>query len=252
MSIRKHKLQNLINGSLEAYYWLGFLLADGHFSKTNRLVVALQQSDRNHLEKMKTFLGVGEVTIRESKLNPPVAQYSVMDVGTLRFLKERFAIVSNKTISPPNLISLTPEELFAVSIGFIDGDGAIQFPTGRTDAQLAVKCHAAWKNTLEYIFKVPVRINSAGYAYFCITDNTKLREIKNKAIQLNLPIMDRKWSKIDLNRESRMVIAQRRRSEVRTLYSQGLTLLEISTHLDLKYTTVWQLLNRKDKLCKKA
>lgn len=252
MSIRKHKLQNLINGSLEAYYWLGFLLADGHFSKTNRLVVALQQSDRNHLEKMKTFLGVGEVTIRESKLNPPVAQYSVMDVATIRFLKERFSIVSNKTVCPPDLACLSPEELFAVSIGFIDGDGSIRFQTGRTDAQLTVKCHASWQKTLEYMFNTSVRINNEGYAYFAISDNTRLREIKTKAIQLKLPLMERKWDKIDVHRESRMVVAQRRYSQVRALYEQGTSLINIARQLNLKYTTVWQLLNRKDKLCKKA
>ena len=247
MSIRKHKLQNLLDKSLESYYWLGFLLADGHFSKNDRLVVKLQQTDKDHLEKLKTFLGVGKVTIRLSKFNHRIAQYSIMDVATIRVLKERFEIVSNKTVHPPNLSNLTPEELFAVSIGFIDGDGSIQFQTGRTDVQLSVKCHANWRETLEYIFKTPVRINNAGYAYFCIADNTKLRELKNNAIQLNLPILRRKWDKIDLNRESRLEIAKRRLAQIKVLLHQGIKLSEIARQLDLKYTTAWQLLNREIK-----
>jgi len=40
----------------EALYWLGFLFADGHISKSNTLELCLSRTDIGHIEKFRAFL----------------------------------------------------------------------------------------------------------------------------------------------------------------------------------------------------
>jgi len=49
-------LSPLLNETLEAYYWMGFIMADGHLSKQNRLTVTLAIKDSDHLLKLKEFV----------------------------------------------------------------------------------------------------------------------------------------------------------------------------------------------------
>src|SRR4051812_23073916 len=41
-------LSPLLSGSVESAYWLGFLLADGHFNKKNGLRLSISNNDKNH------------------------------------------------------------------------------------------------------------------------------------------------------------------------------------------------------------
>lgn len=43
---RSKKLYKLLENSPEAYCWLGFLFADGHFTQSNRLILSLSIKDR--------------------------------------------------------------------------------------------------------------------------------------------------------------------------------------------------------------
>ncbi|NPV13032.1 MAG: hypothetical protein HPY57_14800 [Ignavibacteria bacterium] len=140
-----------------------------------------------------------------------VAGYT--DVMIIQQIK-KYNIQSNKTYNPPNLDSILDDKLFSLIIGFIDGDGSITKQFKRKDAILRIKCHSSWVFILQkfllhlyenYNGKIPsVKINNQGYACFNITNSIILKNIKNKCLELNLPILKRKWDNIDLSRISRM------------------------------------------------
>lgn len=236
----KYKLTKLLEETPEKYYWLGFLMADGHFSKQNRLVLSLALLDQNHVYKFQKFLGAGKVKINHQ------AHLSVMDTNSIGILKNQYKIESNKTENPPNLSSITGDNLFCFMVGFIDGDGCIQYQTGRKDAKLTVKCHSTWKNNLEYIFKVPCKISNAGYSYLCIADNTILREFKKKIIELKLPILDRKWDKIDLSKISQYETAKNWQEKAFKLLEEGQSLKDICNVLNIKYITLYMAIKRRN------
>lgn len=43
------------------------------------------------------------------------------------------------------------------------------------------------------------KLNKRGYAYFSITNHKSLKKLKRFVIKEKLPVLDRKWDKIDLN-----------------------------------------------------
>lgn len=56
--MKKCNLEKLLLDVPETYYWIGFILADGHISKNNRLVVTLSVKDKNHLIKLQKYLEI--------------------------------------------------------------------------------------------------------------------------------------------------------------------------------------------------
>lgn len=255
MSQRKNKLENLLNESHESYYWLGFLFADGHFSDKNRLKLSLSVKDRDHLIKFKDFIDYDTNLINDSFWMHGkeyfISSFSIMDTNTVSILKNKYDIKSNKTENPPNLTSLTDDYKFCFMIGFIDGDGSIQYQTGREDCKISVKCHSSWLNNLEYLFG-SARINNNGYAYHCTANNEILRDWKRKALGFNLPIMPRKWDKIDTSKISKYKIAEEWQSKAIDLFNDGKSVKEIAVYLDKKYATVYQALVRKNLIRKEV
>ena len=85
-------------------------------------------------------------------------------------------------------------------IGFIDGDGYIS-----KKGELTIKCDLNWKILLEYFHEF---LTNEKRSFDKTKDDlsiiyirfSKMREIKKQAIKLSLPIMDRKWERIDVNR----------------------------------------------------
>lgn len=196
---RKCDLSKLLSKTNEAYYWLGFLFADGHFANNGRLKIVLSYKDLQHLIKLQKFLCI-------AKLNKPILikgkKYfgiSPMHVDVIKKLIQNYNISSNKTENPCNLNSLSKNELFCLSIGFIDGDGCIIKVYKRQDAFLRVKCHNAWENNLKLMFPfAQTKINNNGYVESRITNSKILKQIKLKALEFKLPILERKWNNINL------------------------------------------------------
>lgn len=238
---RKNKLSKLLEDSLESYYWLGFLLADGHFTDLGRLVLGLSIVDKGHLDRFNDFLGnVGIVRSTDKK-----CVLAVNDIDTVSKLKETYGIVSNKTVSPPKLIDLPEDKKRALYIGFIDGDGSIQYQSKRKDCRITIKLHNSWLEWLSDIMGVQCKINSQGYAYGCAASVEYLRDLKNFVIENNLPVLARKWDKIDISYVSRTEIALERTSQVLQLFNSGKRVIDIANELNLKYSTVYQIIQRK-------
>lgn len=199
--IKKSDVSVLLKEECISYYWIGFLLADGHFSENNILKVTLSSIDKEHLFNLQKFLKIKNMqTERQGKY----LCLKTMDTKLVSEIKRKFDISHQKTYNPPTNLDFIKNKdlLLSLIIGFIDGDGCI---ANKNKAfSLAVKCHGSWLDVLEKFAKeinkeTNAKINNAGYAYFTVSNVTALQELKKIALKLKLPILKRKWDKIDLD-----------------------------------------------------
>lgn len=212
---------NINTMSNMAYYWLGFLLADGHFRynkaiiPTIELSVELSNKDLEHLKKLLIFLGRDEnsytTRIRQTKVCSFIqthVSFRISDNNELVKLVKYFDIHTNKTITPPDITiysQLTKIQKQCLLIGYIDGDGHIRNKRGSCDGKL--ECHASWLNIYnlfnsilqtQYDVKEYFRKDKPGKSsvilYLSSKDIFSLFEV---AIREQLPILERKWSCIN-------------------------------------------------------
>jgi len=194
-SNKSFDLKRLLDGSNESLYWIGFILADGHISKSNTIQINLHKKDYQHLNRLITYLdSKTNILIKEN-----IVRCVLTDVPSVLCLKKMFNWSSNKTKNPVEIPNLNDNQLFSLIIGFIDGDGSIE------SKRLAVKCDKSWENILmrfyTHLTGEQKKFNYVGNcSIFYILKKAILRNIKNKSISLNLPIMKRKWDKIDTNK----------------------------------------------------
>lgn len=227
-----YKAKNLLNETLESFYWLGFIMADGHIND-RQLSVTLQEKDEEQLKNLAKFLMIDNKMyviklIRGFKTEQPQISLVVSDSFNLPIYKELYGLKNNKTYNPPNLpVGLSKEQFISLLIGYIDGDGCIYNLTGvakryvskktgklieyeRNDFNIQIKCHSAWfdflcqlevelyKHLGKELSKSKVSINKEGYAFWRIQDNKVIREIKKELQNLGIPCMARKWNKISV------------------------------------------------------
>lgn len=248
-NIGKYKHNNisrLLDESLETYYWIGFLLADGHINK-NRIQVTLSIKDYEFLKKLKEFLEIENIN-----MNNTTCSISAMDVIIVPKLKEKFDIKDNKTYNPPNIKvfeRLHKNKLLSLIIGFIDGDGCIRKQYKRNDWLITIKNHNSWIDFLSLISltitgKDNSKINNNGYACVILSDITKTKELKKFAVKNNLPIMKRKWDIIDINYQTFYEKANITLKNVEKLCDGHLSIKDICHILNLKYGCVYKIVNK--------
>ncbi len=216
---RKEKHGNsskLLDKSNEAYYWLGFIMADGHFNKNNQIQINLSIKDLEHLKKFATF-----VEYKGKLIKPSIS----IGFGKIRDeLNNLFKISNDKTHSPCILDNLSGDSFFSFIIGFIDGDGCIN-----TKGYLTIKCHKNWLDNLNKMISElsnnnfnQGRINSEGLAIIQLTKLKLMKEIKIKIIELELPILNRKWDRVDLNKEIKIDKSKRMKDECYKLFEANI------------------------------
>lgn len=211
---RKSKLEILLNDTTISYYWLGFILADGHIHDNQRLQISLSAKDKAHLEKLAKYLSIETVRDFTVSLNGkiyPQVVITAQDKEVIPKVTQLLGIKQNKTKQPPNFTQyeLSSNKWFALICGFIDGDGNIVKLFDREYFNLRIKCHQSWFNNLCHIedtlYKIfptkknverITKINKEGYAQLVISNYSILKKMKNLAIELELPILDRKWDQI--------------------------------------------------------
>lgn len=246
--IRKRKnkcsdLSVLLDETPEAYYWMGFLLADGHFSG-GRLVLGLSNKDRQHLDKFCKFIKY-KGKVRENKTLGK-STVSAMDKNIVEKICEKFDIKHDKTVNPPNSLSWIPEELlYCLFAGFIDGDGNISKFSKRNDCFIRIKIHSSWLKILNELAPLfcenkVASLNKDGYAELFLTGFEYVKRLKRIFIEKNLPIMDRKWEKIDLNLKTKYEIKRERDEEIPKLLKQGLKVKEISSFLGVNEIVIYK------------
>jgi len=250
---RVAQLERLLEPIPLAYYWIGFLLADGHVTPRGQLRLRIAECDKAHLLKYGRFIHyTGKVATHVG--SKPTHQNDVCIVAAnkqvLAQLAE-FGLRPRKTYYPPQPESLPADTdlMLSLLIGFIDGDGAIQYQTGRSDCKLTIKVHSTWLSILAAlrqrvvsIFNTDMaepHINKQGYAHWCMANQRVLRELKQHAIRLGLPMLARKWDKIDLERgPGRGEVAKERLLLAQQLREQDYSNVEIAKTLHVSYACI--------------
>lgn len=179
-------------------YWLGFILADGHISKVKNIQINLAIKDKEHIYKLEKYIG-HKISIIEYKTK---IRATIQDRPTINEISKIFKWETNKTKNPPIIPEfINNNKLFSLIIGFIDGDGTIN----KNGNVLRIKCDLCWKNILNYFYYSLTNenknfndIGNCSIIYICKTEI--LKDIKKKSIELNLPILDRKWNRVDLDK----------------------------------------------------
>jgi hypothetical protein len=243
--MKKCNLEKLLENSLESFYWIGFILADGHISKSTRLKVTLAKKDKDHLIKLQKFLNI-EILKEDDQVS-----ISAMDSKILKEFCEKFDIKSNKTEYPPNIKifkSFDNNLLKALMIGFIDGDGSICNLHNRKDYKISIKCYYKWVNFLNLLSKCfntdnVAYINNQGYAFISIGNSIKCKEIKRFILDNNIPVLARKWNIIDLNFKGRNEQSIENEILVKSLYN-NFSQKEICTKVNLTKGRISQIIKK--------
>lgn len=243
---RHSEMSNLLKENCLAYYWAGFILADGHIENNVRLSVTLGLKDQDHLIKLKEFLHIKD--IKKSKISVCI---SAMDINIISKFSEKFDIHSNKTLFPPKNIKniLNRKLLISLIAGFIDGDGSIRNLHNRPDFNLRIKCHKSWYVILEYFSHIIAknnfcRINNQGYASLVISNTQFLKDLKKELLPLNLPLLSRKWDKINLNYKSRRELEKERVLIIKKYLNTNISQKEICKILNMSPSGVSSLMKK--------
>ena len=220
---RKANLEILLDGSLQSMYWIGFLLADGHFHKIgDRLRLDQDIGDISHLLKFREYVkGKTEPGISESQYNGKMkrsAYLTYVNKQVVKQLREQFEISNTKTYDPPSFTNydLNESQWIALLIGFIDGDGSIsrtQKVGHSPSISIKIEINSAWCGNLAHIKQIAykkfgkidkcrtpiVRTNTAcrSLARTSISSPIVCNGLKTFIIENNLYVLSRKWSKIN-------------------------------------------------------
>lgn len=262
----KHNLQKLLNETPEAYYWIGFIMADGYIDHINNRI-KLQLNDKEQVNKFRKFIGYPHVV--KNKYNSYIKgkQYKghnyyvyISDTILVPEIIEKFDFKPRKTYNPPE-INITNDNLFtSFLIGFIDGDGNIKKQSGkRYDCRIRIKCHSSWKDLLTSfvrriytIFNIEhynaviqqppkAKINKNGYAEIAIANSMVLCSLRNFCRLHSLPIITRKWDVIPSKPSTRYKDGKTKRDIVVALLNQKKSGVEICNIVGLSPSRVSEI-----------
>ena len=242
-----NKIEKLLEDTTETYYWIGYLLADGHFYK-NRIKFTQNGLDKISVEKFRTYLEATCNVKYDSKMDQ--SEFSIMSIDVVPKIKEKFDIKENKTYCPPNkkiFEDMNIDLLAYLFIGFVDGDGHIGNLHNRPDYNLRIKVHSSWYDILnvfvERLFGLSgyVKINNQGYADVTIGDSQILKQFKRKYFEnITFEPLHRKWDVIDLNYVGKYEQAKITFEKVKELYEQNYSVKDICKMLNLKEGLVYK------------
>lgn len=199
-----YRLKPLIEDTLENYYWYGFIMADGFISDGGELKIGLNQKDRKHLEKIANKLNV-KIIDKEFKTTYSWTKVSNITCKDAKYgiqLKQKMNIMGQKTYNPPSLDFIKSNEQFlAFFAGFVDGDACVCFKDSDRPYLLRLNCHGNWIKNFEYMagkligfgYKVTTTIDKRGYSVLRMSTSGHILGLRDKFIEMELPIMERKW-----------------------------------------------------------
>lgn len=242
-------LSPLLRDDPVAAYWNGFIAADGCFSgwKNTRLQIALAAKDAAHLERLAGWMGHGWV---RTESGGKVVRYAVADAMTVPQLQLKFDLRPRKTVNPPRHLPYCGVLLRAWFVGFIDGDGYIRKQSGRETAFLSTVSHHSWGPFLVELSSALnfgyVRYRTGGgydngtgtYVSLNSARHNEIADLKRFAEQLALPILARKWDRVDC---SIIVIDRHERAErIRELIRAGERTSDIAREVGVTKSAVSQ------------
>jgi hypothetical protein len=217
----KHaKLANLLPDTPEAFYWMGFLCADGNFTE-RRIVLGVATKDLDHLRR---FLAFVESTNEIGEPQKGYHRAKLTNVSVVGKLRARFGIHNNKTHNPCNISWLDKDQLTAFFVGYADGDGCVMKSKVSINCVLSVVSHPSWLGNLQvmhrHLYKESGKIydidppkirnhvtslpqskdvkKTYQIVDFRISHRVVLQWLRRRANELSLPYMERKLGKIPL------------------------------------------------------
>lgn len=240
MKNKHHNIEILLNESHESFYWIGFLLADGTFTKSGELRCHLAIKDLPHLEKLVKYVEYKNKIHLDHNDNPTNCLISIRDEIIVKQIINKFDIHHKKTYNPPHndiFTNMKLDQLKSLILGFIDGDGSISPPKSVMSkyVHLTIGCHKSWGDTFKHISEI-LSNNWYSYCYKEVSylKNMTFLDIKNLklfALENNLPIMDRKWDNVDIHHNTTREISAIRRKTINSMFENGMTINEISDEL---------------------
>lgn len=162
-TLRENSLDKLISEkSLETFYWIGFILADGSFYN-NRFEFGLKEDDNDILRAFADYIEFkGNIKHRNSTKSNRIQFNNKPSIEN--FMKE-YGFNYNKTYNPCSFESFknySKEQITSLLIGIIDGDGNIQ-ENGSTYANaITITAHKLWKSFYEDLLnflEIPLHIS---------------------------------------------------------------------------------------------
>lgn len=187
---RKCDLSPLLEETPEAYYWIGFLLADGHF-ENGRIKFHLALRDAEQVRRFASFIKWTGNFEDRGELGIGVA---AKHTEVVERLCDKFDIKQDKTYNPPKTILNHDKELLKyLLIGFIDGDGNIN------ENSVRFRVHSSWLDILnEFVIlfdkEKKAKMTKDGYAYWSISKHNT-EEVLLPLIS-SVPHLERKWKNI--------------------------------------------------------
>lgn len=205
---RKGTLEPLFSKTLESFYWLGFIAADGYVSKTGHFMVSQAEKDKETLDKLAIYLNTNIYTMPAKTngfKNTSVAyRINIADKVLGLKLRKMFGVRDDlpKTYTGIDLSFIkTKEQAAAFLIGYLDGDGSLN----KNYLSYTVECHKSWYETLKILIqKLPSdmqninlkigfkKTHNKDYCQFRVKNDASKNIIKF-AKDNNLPCSSRKF-----------------------------------------------------------
>ncbi len=257
----KNNLENLLNNTLQSYYWIGMIITDGHIdTKNKRLFLSLQEKDKDHIYEFAKFINQEKINYIPAKIfnfsgkiNKKIktqAQYKVcvQDKYTIPKIEEKFQIVNKKTYNPISIDvvnSMSKDQFVAFFIGCISGDGSISKNGSNNSYLIELTAHKNWKFIFDRYIQI---IKSFGFKCQKLTfkkDQIRLRITNGdfflflkKFIEENfLVVLPRKWCYFNPIETPYRKCANREKIIIPLLKS-GKTVIEISKITSEKYINI--------------
>jgi hypothetical protein len=149
---RKGTLEPLFNKTIESYYWLGFIAADGYISKTGHLLISQSDKDKENMDKMAIFLKTNIYSfMRDSGYVKECLTHRINISDRVLGLKinEMFGVTGKKTYTTIKLDFIeTEDQAIAFLCGIIDGDGSKQ------GSAYGIQCDNSWCETFINLSKL--------------------------------------------------------------------------------------------------
>ena len=217
-------VEKLLEQTCSSAYWLGFIFADGWFDfKRYSIGVHVSEKDKEHLTELCSFINSelykNAWVTSGFKASGSMVRTTKRNTEVFNKLVSEYGIQPKKTYNPPlNLTSkleqMTDDMFLSFMIGFFDGDGSLVSVPSQNSLTMRFQNHISWEFLLTYfeyrVYKIFTYNKNAILTRAVTTKNGNktamlsfaryalINDICSKTKTLNLPVLNRKWKKVDI------------------------------------------------------
>ena len=207
---RGNSLNRLIDEKTpQSFYWLGFLIADGSFYSKGKFELGLAEKDLDVIEEFSKYISYSnKIMYREDTKSYRISFANSIDIP--RFMEE-YGIQFRKTYNPIDfniLRNYSREQLLALLIGIIDGDGSIQPNSSPNAFCITITAHKSWLKFYQELMSsldIPEHISErsdSNTLTIRICRREILQLLQDVIVSNNLFHLKRKWSKLMIRKPS--------------------------------------------------